>query len=265
MLILVYLTGLGLIVGSFLNVVIFRGVREESFVTGRSKCLSCEKMIAWYDNIPLTSYLILRGRCRHCQAPISWQYPLVELVTGVLFLLVGAVFFESTSMLSWLVTGWLLIVSSLLVLIVVGDIKSMEISLAELIAVNVVTVAYLVVRWRFFEHQVAWQQTTLWQGILGGLIAGGFFFALVYFSRETWMGWGDVWLGTLGGLAVGAWYILPMLTLSFALGALYGIGLLILRQKSLKTEVPFAPFLALGILVTVFGKVLWPELFGLLG
>lgn len=253
--------GYGLILGSFLNVVLFRGAREESFVTGRSRCLVCQKMIAWYDNIPLISYILLRGRCRHCRVHISWQYPLVELITGLWFVLVGQVFFDATQLLSWLETGWLLILGALLILIVVSDVKSMEISLTELVAINIVTLVYLMVRFWAFETQLSWQETALSQGLLGGIIAGGFFFALVYFSRETWMGWGDVWIGAFGGLAVGWQYVLPMLTLSFALGAFYGVGLLVFHQKSLKTQVPFAPFLVLGIVGVVFGKVLLPEIF----
>jgi leader peptidase (prepilin peptidase) / N-methyltransferase len=253
--------GLGCIIGSFLNVVLFRGERDESFVSGRSRCLTCDHTIAWYDNIPLVSYLLLQGACRHCKAKISWQYPLVEFFTGLLFLLVGCICFDTHSLFAWLETLWALLLVVFLVLIVVRDFRSMEIPLSYLVIVNIITLAYLTLQFIFFEEATLWRDTILIESILGGLVAGGFFFALVYFSRETWMGWGDVWIATLGGMTVGLSYTLPMLTTAFGVGALYGIILMYRAGKSLKTEVPFAPFLAFGILSILFLSRLFPEWF----
>ena len=254
-------SGLGLIIGSFLNVVLFRSERGMSFVGGRSQCLTCEKTISWYDNIPLLSYLILGGKCRHCQTPISWQYPLVECTTGILFGLVGYIFFDPLHTQALIETFWVLGLVMLLTLIVVVDFRSMEIPLWYLIGANTLTLVYLLVGYFFFEKQPVFLDTELARSLMGGVVAWAFFFALVYFSKETWMGWGDVWLGLLGGLVVGFSYVLPMLTLAFALGALYGIGLMLVAGKNLKTQVPFAPFLAFGILATLFLTESFPQLF----
>ena len=261
MLYLIIFFGLGLIIGSFLNVVLFRGERDMSFVSGRSQCLTCDKTIAWYDNIPLLSYLILGGKCRHCQAHISWQYPLVELMTGILFSLAGSIFFDPLSNQAILQTVWVLGLIIFLTLIVVADFRSMEIPLWYLMAVNGITIAYLLAVYFLFEPQSVFFDTALASSLIGGALAWVFFFALVYFSKETWMGWGDVWLGLLGGLVVGVSHVLPMLTLSFALGALYGVGLMVLQGRNLKTEVPFAPFLAFGILTTLFLIESFPRIF----
>ena len=261
MLYLIIFFGLGLIIGSFLNVVLFRGERDMSFVSGRSQCLTCDKTIAWYDNIPLLSYLILGGKCRHCQAHISWQYPLVELMMGILFSLAGALFFDPLSNQAILQTVWVLGLIIFLTLIVMADFRSMEIPLWYLMAVNGITIAYLLAVYFLFEPQSVFFDTALASSLIGGALAWVFFFALVYFSKAPWMGWGDVWLGLLGGLVVGVSHVLPMLTLSFALGALYGVGLMVLQGRNLKTEVPFAPFLAFGILTTLFLIESFPRIF----
>ncbi len=261
MLYLIIFFGLGLIIGSFLNVVLFRGERDRSFVSGRSQCLTCDKTIAWYDNIPLVSYLILGGKCRHCQAHISWQYPLVEFTTGLLFCLSGYIFFDPLHNQAIMETVWVLGLVIFLTLIVAADFRSMEIPLWYLIGANVLTLGYLLARYLFFETQTTFLDSELVGSLIGGAVAWVFFFALVYFSKETWMGWGDVWLGLLGGLVVGLSYVLPMLTLSFALGAFYGVGLMLIQGKNLKTQVPFAPFLAFGILTTLFLTESLPHLF----
>jgi prepilin signal peptidase PulO-like enzyme (type II secretory pathway) len=137
----------------------------------------------------------------------------------------------------------------------------MEIPLVYLVAINITTLGYLVLQYIFFEQAILFQETLLVRSLIGGILAWAFFFALVYFSKETWMGWGDVWIALLGGLTVGVGYVLPMLTTAFAVGALYGIGLMMRQGKNLKTEVPFAPFLAFGILIILFASNLFPEWF----
>lgn len=116
----------GLIIGSFLNVLVYRVSMAET-ILGRSYCPHCKKGIAWYDNVPLLSFILLRARCRDCQKKISWQYPLVELGTAVLFLAVGAKFFDALEINSWVETIYYLGVVSSLVVIFVYDFLYMEI------------------------------------------------------------------------------------------------------------------------------------------
>ncbi len=127
-----FFLGFGLLMGSFLNVVALSLEREEDFVSRRSCCPQCGNLIAWFDNIPLFSFLMLRGKCRHCKEKISWQYPAVEAVTGLLFPLIGIYFFDVTLLSAWIETVWLLGLFSLLIVIALYDARTMEIPVALL-------------------------------------------------------------------------------------------------------------------------------------
>lgn len=249
---------LGLIVGSFLNVLVYR-LRDAETLLGRSLCRHCQHQIRWYDNIPLISFVLLRGMCRDCETKISWQYPLVELLTGVLFALVGSLFLTAGNALEWLEVFWLLGIVSTLIVIAVYDARFMEIPLMMLVAGALITAGFLLAFWWLFPEPF-WV-SRLWYGLLGGVVVGGFFFLLVWMSRETWMGWGDVWLGLVVGAIVGLPLVLPMLTLSFGLGAILGLLAIASKQKKLKSQMPFAPFLVIGTLVTIFCAEAFPLFF----
>ena len=259
----------GLIIGSFLNVVVYRLKDGETFL-GRSFCRSCRHQIRWYDNIPLLSFLWLYGKCRDCQATISWQYPLLELITGVFFLLAGHYFFSPLDQGTWLETGWLLGVISLMVTIAFYDLRTMEIPIVLLIAAAVWTGLYLSVTLylavQSFEtiDGLFLLTSHFGQGMIGGMVVGAFFFALVFASKETWMGWGDVWLGAVSGMVVGFSAVLFMLTLSFGVGALVGITAIVLKKKGLKSQIPFAPYLVLGTLLTLFLPFMFPQVMSFL-
>ena len=240
---------LGLIVGSFLNVLVYR-LRDAETLLGRSLCRHCQHQIRWYDNIPLISFVLLRGTCRDCENKISWQYPLVELLTGITFALAGYAVFSAGSALPWLEIAWLLGIGSCLIVIAAYDLRFMEIPLSMLVASALVTYGFLATS--FFLASEPFLDSRLWSGMLGGLAVGGFFFLLVWMSRETWMGWGDVWLGAVTGSVVGLPLVLPMLTLSFGLGAIVGLLAIAYQKKGLKSQIPFAPFLVTGTLTILF-------------
>lgn len=248
----------GLIVGSFLNVLVYR-LRDAETLLGRSFCRSCKNQIRWYDNIPLISFVLLRGLCRDCETKISWQYPGVELLTGVLFALTGYYFFSFVGVLSWLETAWLLGILSCLIVIAAYDLRYMEIPLNMLIISVFLTYVFFGIY--FFLVPEMFFASQLWYGILGGSIVAGFFFLLVFFSRETWMGWGDVWFGFVVGSIVGLPLILPMLTLSFGLGAAIGLLAIAYGEKSMKSQIPFAPFLAAGTIAVLFLSEVFPFFF----
>lgn len=252
----------GLAVGSFLNVVVYR-LKDGETILGRSYCHACQHQIRWYDNIPVVSFLVLGGKCRDCGIKLSWQYPLLEIATAVSFALVGAAFFDITDQNSWIETGWLLGIVSLFLAIAVYDLVNMEIPVQLLIISAGWTLLFLVLMLVATEMpQEVWWQSYAMQSVLGGVVIGAFFFALVYASRETWMGWGDVWLGAVAGMVVGLSAILPMLTLSFGVGALCGVGMVLFSGKGMKSQIPFAPYLVIGTLLTLFLPVMFPRYIG---
>lgn len=235
--------------------VVYR-LKDQETILGRSFCRHCQHQIRFYDNIPLLSFLILGGKCRDCGTKISWQYPILELLTGLCFSVVGVYFFDILDQNTWAETVWLLILSSLLLSIAAYDMVHMEIPLSLLVAGVVSTFIFLLVDAQGLDLSFGSRQT---EALLGALSVGGFFFALVFISKETWMGWGDVWLGALAGMVVGLSSALFMMTLSFGLGAIIGIGLILSQKKGLKSQVPFAPYLVLGTLLAVFLPEIFPE------
>lgn len=224
----------GLAVGSFLNCIIYRLKTGESFFKGRSYCPFCQHQLSWPDLIPVFSFLFLKGKCHYCQKKISLQYPLVELATGFLFVL--CFLFH--------VPWFIFIIACFLIIIFVYDLKHYIIPDKIIYpAIGITLIATL--------QGVPFGSSNFfaWQSALG---AAGFFLAIVLLSRGHWMGVGDIKLGFLMGLILGFPNILVALFLAFLTGAIIGIGLIILGKKSLKSEVPFGPFLVIGTLVAMF-------------
>lgn len=240
---------LGLIIGSFLNVLVYR-LKDAETLLGRSFCRECKHQIRWYDNIPLVSFVLLRGTCRDCETKISWQYPVLEFLTGIVFALVGYFFFSPEVSFSWIETGWLLVLVSCLLVIGAYDLKHMEIPISLLLVSVLITTLFLLSSFFFLSEPFFFSR--LWYGLLGGGAVCGFFSLLVWMSHETWMGWGDVWLGLVAGLVVGLPLVLPMLTLSFGLGAIVGLLAIAYKKKGLKSQIPFAPFLVAGVICMLF-------------
>jgi leader peptidase (prepilin peptidase)/N-methyltransferase len=230
----------GAMIGSFLNVCIYRLPREESIVFPGSHCPSCNKPISFYDNIPVISYLILRGRCRNCRNPISLQYPLVEGISGLSSLLLFLRFGPSLSYLIYFAFFAALIVITVIDLYyqIIPDVISLPGIGAGLLASLVLP------------------EITFFNSLLGALLGGGslFLVATVYqwlFKREG-MGGGDVKLLAMIGAFLG-WKAV-ILTIFFAslIGSLTGIGIMLLRGKDFKYAIPFGPFLSLAAAISLF-------------
>jgi len=243
----------GLIVGSFLNCVIYRLHIGKGFLEGRSYCPSCKHILTWQDLIPVLSFLILRGRCRYCKKPISIQYPLVEFTTGILFTFI--VFQNITSLFygsvisSLLNIFFLFLVSCFLIIIFVYDLKH------YIIPDRVIYPAILAIASRYLIADVflnLYTRNELVNVVYSALGAGAFFLAIVLFSRGKGMGMGDVKLAFFMGLLLGFPNILVALFLSFFIGATVGVILIVLRKRSFKSEVPFAPFLVTGTFLVMF-------------
>lgn len=245
----------GVIIGSFLNVYLYRLHTGKSLM-GSSHCLSCGTRLRAYELVPLFSYLALRGRCRSCQSYIPPRYFLVEILTGLLFVAVVLTAADIMTMLHSL------IIVSLLVVIAVYDLYHMIIPDELVFALTTVVLSnqlYLMI--------IGYPVTSFAYSIAAALLASLFLMVLWRVSRGTWIGFGDVKLIIPLALSVGYGAVFSMTVLSFWIGALMG-GLLLLWQKvqrrgqphlrflthklTMRSAVPFAPFLILGYLTVVF-------------
>lgn len=243
---------LGLIIGSFLNVVILRHQTGRT-LSGRSGCFSCSKKLQWYELIPVLSFLLQRGRCRGCRSKISWQYPLVELLTGFLFVSVAWHFAGD-----WPAIIFFWLITSFLIIIAVYDLKHQIIPDRFVFAFIVLS---------FFQPIILLEDPILFNlfwSIVGGIVVSLPLFLLWLVSRGHWLGFGDVKLALGVGLLLGWQGGLSALMLSFWLGAIIGLFLIAWgktqlwrRGKSytMKSEVPFAPFLILGFWLVFFFSI----------
>lgn len=250
----------GLIIGSFLNVVVFRLNVAESLL-GRSYCPHCKNQIRWYDNVPLFSFILLGMKCRDCQKKISWQYPLMEFFTGVVFALLGNYFFFIDNPQSWIITAYFLVLFSLLIIIFAYDFKYMEIPMIIFWIALGISLMYAIFNdWMNFIPELGIWNLSIFSGLIGGLVAFGFFFILVSVSKERWMGMGDAYLAFLAGFVVGFPQIIFTLTASFFLGSICGIILLLAKKKTMKSQVPFAPFLVSALILAIILPEMFPAL-----
>ena len=248
----------GLIIGSFLNVVVFRLNVAESLL-GRSSCPHCKKQIRWYDNIPLLSFILLKMKCRDCGKKISWQYPLVELLTGISFALVGAYFFDVFYLQSLIPVFYYLVLFSLLLVIFVYDFKYMEIPMIVFwIAIGWSILFTLFSDWMNFVPEFGIWNLSTFSGLVGGIAAFLFFFILVSVSKEKWMGMGDAYLAFLAGFVVGFPDIFLVLVLAFFIGSVCSIILLAMKKKTMKSQVPFAPFLVSALMLSIILPKIFP-------
>ena len=243
----------GTMMGSFLNVVLYRMHTGRS-VNGRSHCMSCGEVLAWHELFPVVSFLFLRARCGHCSARIPLRYLTVEILTGIAFVLVYSLF--ATSPLLLVLHS---VLAMLLIVITVYDIRHTIIPNELTILLGVFAVAMLVLRFAEGGGIAA-----VVGGISGGLGASLFFFALWFVSKGRWIGLGDAKLALpLGVIASGA-AAFSMVVLSFWVGAGISLVLLMIQhllqkgktflrfqapQLTIKSEVPFAPFLIVGFLL----------------
>lgn len=232
---------LGAIFGSFGNVVIYRLPRGESVVKPRSHCYSCKTPVKWYDNIPILSWFILKGRCRHCQAPFSFRYPLVEFITALLFALA-----YHYAGISWTLLEYLIFIFGLVV--------CTFIDLDHMILPDEFTLSGIVIG---LVGAALNPQREFLDALFGMLMGGGFLWGMAYvyylLTKQEGMGGGDIkllaWIGALLG-----WKAIPFVIMSSAiLGSVIGLIAARKQKAGLKTVIPFGPYLALGAVLYLFG------------
>ena len=253
MLAYVFFFFLGTIIGSFLNVCIYRLPRGKSIVSPRSHCPHCQKTIGWFDNIPLFSFIFLRGRCRYCKGRISGRYFLVELITGILLALLWSKFHFS-----WLFPAFFIFSAALVVIAFID--------LEFLLIPDIITypgMALGLLAGSFYSSFL--------NSVCGWLVGGGVFFILAQggqfiFKREA-LGGGDIKLMAMIGAFLGVINGFITIFLASLFGAVVGLTLIILKLRTRKDVIPFGPFLSLGALLTLFGSeaiLKWWEKFNLI-
>src|SRR5665648_14275 len=237
---IVILSLLGLIVGSFSNVCIYRIPRNESIIFPASHCPKCHKTIRPFDNIPLLSYILLKGRCRHCKSKISIRYPVVEFLTGLTYLIIYLVYGLTIQTLVYI------ILSSALIIIAFIDLNQQIIN--DVISLPGIVIGFVI---SFFVPYISFINSALGVVIGGGIILIIGLAGSVIFKKEA-MGGGDVKLAAMIGAFLGWRYIIISLFLGFFLGALAGIFLIMSKIKKREDVIPFGPFIVLGSFITLF-------------
>jgi leader peptidase (prepilin peptidase)/N-methyltransferase len=234
----------GLIIGSFLNCVIWRLYKEESFIAGSSYCPHCHHSLGFWDLFPVLSFVFLMGKCRYCKEKISIQYPLIELITAILFSLT---FVHFGSLVSLELLFWLIIMSFLIV-IFVFDLKYFIIPDEVIYPAIFLSIIWLL--YSFFIGSIDSHEVALTIG--SALGASLFFFLIWFFSKGMAMGFGDVKLALLVGLLLGFPNVIVGVFLGFLFGAIIGSIAVFLKKKGMSSEVPFAPFLVMGLVISFF-------------
>lgn len=230
---------IGLCIGSFLNVVIYRLPIGQSIVTPPSRCRNCGYLLQWYDNIPVFSWLFLGGRCRKCGVGVSIQYPIVELITAALFVMV-----------IWMTPPGPLLATRLILVCIL--IALFGIDLEHQILPNVITLPGIAVG--VLLSLIA--PPGLKDALIGVLLGGGVLYAIAgayyLWRREEGMGMGDVKMLAMIGAFLGWKAVLVTLVLSSFAGAIIGLALMAVQRGTMKFALPFGTFLAIGAVVAMF-------------
>jgi len=279
----VFLFFIGLAVGSFLNVISLRykenGVFSFKTISGRSHCIKCGKVLKWYELAPIVSFIIQKGKCRSCKNPISFQYPIVELLSGLAFIFVPIYFINHKLLFvpqifynnDWSVIAlsliWLFIFTLFLLLsaidfrlMIIPDGINILLGIAGV--VNIILQGYIL-KLKYPSSFIGYYAQLLspasnfwnnfWLNHLISVSIGAIFFgAIIILSKERAMGWGDFKLIVALGLIFTWQDIIILIMLSFIIGSFVSIILMIGKEKGMKDFVPFGPFIAIGSVVVFF-------------
>lgn len=241
----------GTIIGSFLNVVIYRFNTGKSIVKGRSICMTCNRTLRWYELIPVFSYLFQLGKCRRCAEKISHQYPIVELITGLIFVLISyhflSIFMFVPFSYIFLVTFYIFIFS-ILIVISVYDLRhkiipDILVYLFAFISFLSIFINFSIVGGLFIKPSFS--------SLIAGPILALPFALIWFFSKGKWMGLGDAKLMLGIGWVLGIYQGLAAIILAFWIGSIISLTFMFISKNkiNMKTEIPFAPFLILGFLI----------------
>ncbi len=232
---------LGLIAGSFANAVIYRLAHPKKSERPRSFCPQCGHELSWRDLIPLVSFFVLRGKCRYCGDPISWQYPVVEIATAVLFMLIV---YQFPAVQAVVLFG----IATAMMIIFVYDFRYYLIPDTALYSAVLLAVLY---RYLLF-HASSGAMYDILHTAYAAAGTTAIFLAIYAVSRGKWLGFGDVKLVLFMGILLGFPAVLTALFVAFITGGIIGGILLAAGGKAMKSQIPFGPFLIGGTLVSLF-------------
>lgn len=241
---------IGAAVGSFTSVVIYRlHSGKKGIIRGRSKCPECDTKLSALDMIPIVSYLTLRGQCRYCNSEISYMYPMLELVTGCLFILLFAKFpFLNNVSLNFsipLLGLYLLYAFYTFILIFTFFFDLRYFKVADEIILPGVLVGLIAT--------IAYPQTPhIFDALIGSAIAAGFFGLQAFISRGKWIGLGDIRVGALMGVILGWKLTIVALIISYLVGSVVSLGVIAKKRQIRGIKIPFAPILVTGTFITIF-------------
>lgn len=278
---------LGVTIGSLAKALADRSLTDRSF-WGRSHCESCQQTLSWYDLFPILSYLMLKGRCRYCHFKLGLEYPIVEILSGIIISLIFLRYLPAnfyalglpTQITSLLNIVFLVFSACILIVVMLTDLKSglipdritypaVAISFFYLLfdaATKIYLFYYSTIQSSlgkfllppYSDYYLSHIQSIIWSfltNIASGIISGLFFLALILVTKSKGMGGGDMKFGIFLGLVLGFPAIITAISLSFLVGAVFGIVLIILGKRKLGQTIPFGPFLSLGgILALLFGS-----------
>lgn len=236
---------LGTIIGSFLNVCIYRIPKNQSIAYPPSHCTSCKSNLKWYDLIPILSYVLLKGRCRYCREKVSARYLIIEFLTGILYVLVYIRYGVTLDTIKYI------IMISILIVIGMIDLDTTNVYFKTTFTGFVLAIVFLAL--------YAYMGLPIISYIYGGIIGGGTL-ALIILITKGGMGWGDVEICFVCGLFLGVKPTLLMLFLSFVIGSVIGLALIASKKKTRKDYIPFGPFIVLASIITILwgqGVITW--------
>lgn len=293
---------IGLAVGSFLNVVIFRLENGWNIVNDRSKCLHCKHVLSSRDLVPILSFIALGGKCRYCGKKISWQYPIVEIATGLMFIMILNYVLRINGLTDSVIISdlrspigvedkftiydlrflsllfYYLLIASSLIVIFVYDFKHYIIPDEVILVAVAASLAYFALAdrtlqfifmsglasvyqfdsggdfWFGFSNMIEFflSNSIFLNRLFAASVSFSFFFLIVFFTKGKGMGGGDVKFGFLMGLIVGWPMITFAILISFILGSIIGVALVLLSKKNMKSMIPFGPFLVIGTILMLF-------------
>lgn len=243
---------LGLIIGSFLNVCIYRIPREESIVYPSSHCTECGNEIKKYDLMPLVSYIFLKGRCRYCREKISIRYPIIELICGINFSIIYLVYGLGFNFIKYSIFICFLLVIGII------DYDTTDVYLKTTLSGTLVAITFI------FTEKYLYKVNILTY-FYGAVVAAVFIMLIILFTNG--MGWGDVEICGMCGLFLGLKLTIVMMMLSFIIGSIISLIFIALKKKTKKDYIPFGPFITIASALVIFlgDKMIQKYMFFIIG